>query len=92
MGFVWGVRDRGVCVVREAHQGGEEGVGCVGRVILLDCEGQGERHYKVQEGALCSHFGDPAAWVQEGGEACSSADRVFAGADVAGGEVVEGEA
>ena len=44
MGFVRGVRDREVCVVREAHQGGEEGVGCVGRVILLDCEGQGERH------------------------------------------------
>ena len=44
MGFVWGVRDREVGVVREAHQGGEEGVGCVGRVILLDCEGQGERH------------------------------------------------
>ena len=44
MGFVWAVRDREVVVVREAHQGGEEGVGCVGRVILLDCEGQGERH------------------------------------------------
>ena len=44
MGFVWGVRDREVGVVREAHQGGEEGVGCVGRVILFDCEGQGERH------------------------------------------------
>ena len=92
MGFVWGVRDREVGVVREAHQGGEEGVGCVGRVILLDCEGQGERHEKVQEGALCSSLGDPAAWLQEGGEACSSADRVFADADVAGGEVVEGEA
>ena len=92
MGFVWGVRDGEVGVVREAHQGGEEGVGCVGRVILLDCEGQGECHQKVQEGALCSPLGDPAAWLQEGGEACSSADRVFAGADVAGGEVVEGEA
>ena len=44
MGFVWGVCDREVGVVREAHQGGEEGVGCVGRVFLLDCEGQGERH------------------------------------------------
>ena len=42
--------------------------------------------------AFCSSFGDPAVWLQEGGEACSSADRVFAGADVAGGEVVEGEA
>ena len=92
MGFVWGVCDRDVGVVREAHQGGEEGVGCVGRVILLDCEGQGERHEKVLEGAFCSSLGDPAAWLQEGGEACSSADRVFAGADVAGGEVVEGEA
>ena len=92
MGFVWGVRDREVGVVREAHQGGEEGVGCVCRVILLDCEGQGERHQKVQEGALCSSVGDPAAWLQEGGEACSSADRVFADADVAGGKVVEGEA
>ena len=37
-------------------------------------------------------LGDPAAWLQEGGEACSSAARVLAGADVAGGEVVEGEA
>ena len=92
MGFVWGVCDREVGVVREARQGGEEGVGCVGRVILVDCEGQGERHEKVQEGAFCSSLGDPAAWLQEGGEACSSADCVFAGADVAGGEVVEGEA
>ena len=84
--------DREVGVVREAHQGGEEGVGCVGRAILLDCEGQGERHEEVQEGASCSSLGDPAAWLQEGGEACSRADRVLAGADVAGGEVVEGEA
>ena len=68
---MWGVRDREVGVVREATQGGEEGVGCVGRVILLDCEGQGERHEKVQEGAFCSSLGDPAAWLQEGGEACS---------------------
>ena len=37
-------------------------------------------------------LGEPAAWLKEGGEACSSADRVFAGSDVAGGEVVEGEA
>ena len=44
MGVVWGVRDGEVGVVREADQGGDEGVGCVGRVILLDCEGQGERH------------------------------------------------
>ena len=42
--------------------------------------------------ALCSPLGDPPAWLQEGDEACSSADRVFAGADVAGGVVVEGEA
>ena len=41
MGFVWGVCDREVRVVREAHQGGEEGVGCVGRPILFDGEGQG---------------------------------------------------
>ena len=92
MGFVFGVCHPEVGVVREAHQGGEEGVGCVGRVIPLDCEGQGGRHEKVQEGAFCSLFGDPAALLQEGGETCSSADRVFAGADVAGGEVVEGEA
>ena len=91
MGFVWGVCDGEVGGVREAHQGGEEGVGCVGRIGLLDCEGQGERHEKVQEGAFCSSLGDPAAWLQEGGEACSSADRVFAVADVARGEVVEGE-
>ena len=70
----------------------EEGVGCVGRVVLRDCEGQGERHEKVQEGAFCSSLGDPPAWLQEGDDACSSADRVFAGADVAGGEAVEGEA
>ena len=44
MGFVWGVCDGEVGVVREAHQGGEEGVGCVGRVILLNCEGQGGCH------------------------------------------------
>ena len=87
-----GVCDREVGVVRKAHQGGEEGVGCVGRVILLNCEGQGERHEEVQEGAFCSSLGDTAAWLQEGGEACSCADRVFADADVAGGEVVEGEA
>ena len=92
MGFVWGVRDREVGVVREAQQGGEKGLGCVGRVILLDCEGHGERRGRVQEGALCSYLGDPAAWLQEGVGACSSADPVFAGADVAGGEVVEGEA
>ena len=92
MGFVWGMCDREVGVIREAHQGGEEGVGCVGRVIPLDCEGQGQRHEKVQEGAFCSSLGDPAAWLQEGGEAFSSADRLFAGADVAGGEVVVGEA
>ena len=92
MGFVCGVRDREVGVVREAHQGGEEGVGRVGRVILLDCKGQGGRHEEVQEGAFCSSLGDPAAWLQEGGEACSSADRVFAGADVARGEVVEEQA
>ena len=79
---VWGVCD---CE-------GRGGVGCVGRVIMLDCEGQGERHEEVQERALCSPFGDPAAWLQEGAEACSSADRVVAGADVARGEVVEGEA
>ena len=84
--------NREVGVVREADQGGEEGVGCVGWVILLDCEGQGELHEKVQEGAFCSSLGDPAALLQEAGEACSSADRVFAGADVAGSEVVEGEA
>ena len=35
---------------------------------------------------------DPAAWLQERGEACSRVDCVFAGADVAGGEVLEGEA
>ena len=92
MGFVWGVCDPEVGVVREAHQGGEEGVGCLGRVILLDCEGQGECHEKVQEGAFCSSLGDPTAWLQEGVEACSSADRVFAVADVAGGEVVWGVA
>ena len=42
--------------------------------------------------AFCSFLRDPAAWLQEWAEACSSADRVFASADVAGREVVEGEA
>ena len=68
---MWGVCDREVGVVREAHQRGEEGVGCVGRVILFDCEGQGECHEEVQEGAFRSSLGDPAAWLQEGGEACT---------------------
>ena len=89
---MWGVCDREVGVVPEAHKGGEGGVGSVGRVILLNCEGPGECHEEVQEGAFRSSLGDPAAWLQEGGEACSGADRVFAGAVVAGGEVVEGEA
>ena len=61
--------DREVGVVREAHQGGEEGLGCVGRVILFDCEGHGERHEELQEGAFFSCLGDPAAWLQKGGEA-----------------------
>ena len=39
VGFVWGVCNCEVGVVRETHQGGDEGVGCVGRVILSDCEG-----------------------------------------------------
>ena len=91
MGFVWAVCDREVVVVRAANQRGEEKVGCVGRVFLFDCEGQGECHGEVQEGAFCSSLGDPAAWLQEGAEASSSADRVLAGADVAGGEVVEDE-
>ena len=89
---MWGVCDREVAVVREADQGGEEGVGCVGRVILFNCEGQGDCHKEVQEGAFCSSLGDPAVWLQERGEACSSSDRVLAGADAARGEVVEGEA
>ena len=53
--------------------------------------GQGECHEEVQEGAFCYSLGDPVAWIQEGGEACSSPDRVLAGADVAGGKVVEEE-
>ena len=89
---MWGVCDREVGVVREAHQGGGEGLGCVGRVILFACEGQGDCHEEVQEGAFRSSFGEPAAWLHEGGEACSGADRVLEGADVAGGEGVEGEA
>ena len=60
----WGLC--GVGVLREAHQGGEEGVGCVGSVIRLNCGGQGECHEEVQIGAFCSSLGDPAAWLQEG--------------------------
>ena len=41
---------------------------------------------------LRSSLGDPAAWLQEGSEACSSADCVLAGANLAGSEVGEGEA
>ena len=40
--------------MREAHLGGEEGVGCVSPVILFDFEGQGECHEVVQEGAFRS--------------------------------------
>ena len=61
MGFLWGVHDREVGVVRKAHQGGEEGVGRVGRVILFDCDGQGECHQNIQEGPLRSSLGDPTA-------------------------------
>ena len=43
-------------------------------------------------GAFGSSLGDAAAWLQEGDEACSGADCVFEDADVAGREVVEGEA
>ena len=89
---MWGVCDREVGVVCETHQGGEERVWRVGRVVLLDGEGQGECHEELQEGTLRSSLGDPAAWLQEGGNARSGADRVPAGADVLGGEVVEGEA
>ena len=92
MWFVWGVCNPEVGVVRDAHQGGEEGVGCVGWLILLDGEGQGECHEEVQEGAFRSSLEDPAAWLHEGDGACSGADCVFAGADVVGGEVVEGKA
>ena len=51
-----------------------------------------ECHEEVQEGAFRSSLGDPAAWLQEGGEACCGADCVFASRDVVGGEVVEGQA
>ena len=92
VGFLWGVYDREVGVVREAHQGGEEGVGRVARVMLFDSEGQGECHKEVQEGPFRSSLEDRAAWLQEGGEARSGADCVYAGADVVGGVVAEGEA
>ena len=70
----------------------EEGVGRVGRVILFDSDGQGECQEEVQEGPLRSSLGDPAAWLQEGVEARSGADCVFAVSDVVRSEVVEGEA
>ena len=57
---------------------------------MVRARGSVTRRYR--RGAFCSSLGDPAAWFQEGGEACSSADRVLAGADVARGEVVEEEA
>ena len=49
-------------------------------------------HEEVQERPFCPSLGDSAAWLQEGREARSGADRVLAGTDVLGGEVVEGEA
>ena len=91
---VWG--SCGVCATvrllssAKPKQGGEEGVGRIGRVILFDCEGQGERHEEVQEGPLRFSLGDPTAWLQEGAEALAGADCVFAGAAVVGGEVLEG--
>ena len=45
-----------------------------------------------RKGPPAPTLGDPAAWLREGREARSGADRVLAGADVLWGEVVEGEA
>ena len=55
------VCDLEVGVLYEAHQAGAEGVGCLGRVILLNGEGQGQRYEEVREGPFCSSLGDPAA-------------------------------
>ena len=44
VGFLRGVCDREVGVVRKSHQGGEEGVGRVGWVVPLDCAGRGQCH------------------------------------------------
>ena len=63
VGFLWGLSDREFCVVREAHQGVEEGVGWVGRVILFDSEGQGECQKEVQQGYFRSLLEDPASWL-----------------------------
>ena len=65
-GFLWGVCGREVGVVRKAQQGGEEGVGCVGRVILFDCEGQGECHEEVQEGPSAPPWGTPLPGSRKG--------------------------
>ena len=91
VGFVWSVCNREVGVVCKTHQGGEEGVGRVGRGVRFDIKGQRECHEEVQEGPFRPSLGDPAAWLQEGGEACSGADCVLAGVDVVGGEVLERE-
>ena len=61
MGFMWSVCDREVGVVRETHQGGEEGVARLGRAVLFDGAGQEECHEEVQEGPFRSSLGDPAA-------------------------------
>ena len=89
---MWGVCNREVGVVRDPHQGGEEGVGRIGRVVTFDGKGQGKCQEEVQEGPPRSSLGDSAPWLQEGVEACSCADCVLARADVVGGEVVKAEA
>ena len=54
---VWGLcgigADCDLGVVCVAHQGRDKAVGSVGGVVLLDAEGQGQRHKEVLEG-LCA--------------------------------------
>ena len=61
MGFVWGLCDCEVGVVRKTHQGGEEGSGRVACVVQLNGEGQGKCQEEVQEGPFCPSLRDCAA-------------------------------
>ena len=61
MGFVWGVCDCEIGIVRKAQQGGEEGVGC--QVFVFDREGKRECHQEIADGSLRSALGDSAARV-----------------------------
>ena len=53
-------------MIRKTHQGGEKGVGRVGRVVLFDGEGQGLCDKEVQEGPFCSSLETPCLALGRG--------------------------